>query len=323
LPPAELEHFAKTVGHYSRRNKWGTDAQMFVVTCGPNSESHDSHDQGSMWVYAGGQIILGSQNMWTHSGIRQNAIYQNGIVFQSGETFLNWVRDKTEPVIVRESDGTLVMDLTICIPTILRAAGATWKRTIRTLGNLQTVTDDVTYPSSAKAFRVLNTPILPVIENGNTILGPVTITGSAEIIDWKASPPPVAGDYHKAGYGMRIPLEQGSTTFTITYPGSFAAANEEEDPMVIAQLEKDLAAALATVEALKTEDAAQLQQIATLESDLQELGGVITAKNATIVDLERQVAEGGNLLVLPLSGGYDPAKVVALDEDREIVVVSR
>jgi hypothetical protein len=191
------------------------------------------------------------------------------------------------------------------------------------LGNLQTVTDDVTYPSSAKAFRVLNTPILPVIENGNTILGPVTITGSAEIIDWKASPPPVAGDYHKAGYGMRIPLEQGSTTFTITYPGSFAAANEEEDPMVIAQLEKDLAAALATVEALKTEDAAQLQQIATLESDLQELGGVITAKNATIVDLERQVAEGGNLLVLPLSGGYDPAKVVALDEDREIVVVSR
>lgn len=278
--PGSLTLLAETVGHYFRRSDWTQDADWFLFSAGPNDQSHEAHDQGSISVFSGRQIILASQNMWSHSGILQNTMYQNTVLFQSGDTFLNQVRNKTRLNMVVEGNK-ITVDMTPSMPSILTAAGATWRRTIETSGKAQRITDDLNLPSSVKAYRTLNTPIQPVVVNGNTVLGPVTISGFADVIDWKTEPAP-KGDIYKAGYGMRIPLKHGSNVHTITYPVGFGG----EEPV---ETVEELKARIVTLEAEKV----------ALTSSVNTLRAVLTDCDAQIVALQGQLAaKNGEILTL-------------------------
>lgn len=333
-----LTHRAETVGHYFWRSDWSEDADVLMITAGPNIESHDAHDQGSIWLFSGRQLILGSQNMWTHSGIRQDTQYQNTVVFEHAGEFLKQVRSAAGRVIPQwVDDNNLVVDMGPCIPSIIKAAGTSWVREYRISGKVITVVDKLTFPSQVKAYRALNTPILPQIIGGNTVLGPVTISGSAPVIDWKTQTLPQSNDYHKAGYGMRIPLVPGINTHTIVCPVGFnSSPAEEEDEEVIRELQAQIDALKVSAASLSQQITAQELQVKTLtatntqlSAELQTVKASLATATSTIAAKDKQIQElnaklaNTSLEAIELYKGYAGREVVALDEDREIVVVKK
>ena len=83
LPTA---HWGAGTGQFSMRSAWATDASYANLICGPYTESHAHHDQGS-FVFFKGNWLAFDENIDSHSGIVQSEsphnlvrIEQNGAV---------------------------------------------------------------------------------------------------------------------------------------------------------------------------------------------------------------------------------------------------
>ena len=83
LPTA---HWGSGTGQFSMRSAWALDATYANLICGPYTESHAHHDQGSFVLFKGGWLAT-DENIHSHSGLVQEEsahnlvrIEQNGVV---------------------------------------------------------------------------------------------------------------------------------------------------------------------------------------------------------------------------------------------------
>lgn len=67
LPTA---HWGSGTGQFSMRSAWATDASYANLICGPYTESHAHHDQGS-FVFFKGNWLAFDENIDSHSGLAQ------------------------------------------------------------------------------------------------------------------------------------------------------------------------------------------------------------------------------------------------------------
>ena len=79
-------------GQFSMRSAWATDATYANLICGPYTESHAHHDQGSFVLYKGNWLAF-DEIIETHSGIQQ------------GEPLHNLVRIEQAGSVVPQSYG--------------------------------------------------------------------------------------------------------------------------------------------------------------------------------------------------------------------------
>lgn len=292
LMPTKVRHDAATVGHYFERSDFGKlDADYFAFSAGPNEETHEAHDQGSLWLASSGVHVLTSQNSWSHSGIEQAAELQNTVAFQVNGQFLKQVRNKTRPLVTVHPNGDITADLTNTIPSA--ANGTTWIRHIKKGVKILTVIDELTLAPNVKAFQCWNSPhkfqeVDSVIGIGPVkMIPPFELGGDVQYIDYKTQPNNI-GLY--GGFGMRIPLGSGKHYTTFSLLLGFVKSGTPE-PGGNGGNSVELEAALAKIKTLETTIKELTDEKATLKITIEELNEELTHRDKIITDLNKNLTD--------------------------------
>lgn len=216
-PPSDLVYHATGVGQLFARTNWTSNAMWMNFSAGPYVESHAHQDQGAFTLFAGGNWVAVTANIWSHSGIHQNPEVHNVVRFiHNGQTVAQ--REGTTSSMVVESTGAggavrATANLTPAYDG--NPAVQSWKRTVSFGDRHLLVSDKFTLGANTSAVFQVNTAVLPIISGDTVQIGNVSMrviepaNPTISIKNWQAD-----SEYHN---GWRIDVKGGNSRYVVDF----------------------------------------------------------------------------------------------------------
>jgi hypothetical protein len=214
-PPAALTYYAAGTGHLFSRTAWDRNAMWMEFTAGPYVESHAHQDQGEFMLYAGDWLAV-TENIWSHSGIRQDSEVTNVLRFEQNGMVVSQAMDTQTALHVdsEAANGEVQAHADLTPAYGGNSAVKSWTRSIDFAGRALTVSDDFTLGAGTLAVFQVNVPVQPVIHGLDAVAGRLHLhvvepTGATlSAVDWTAQD----SDYES---GWRIDIRGGTGRYVV------------------------------------------------------------------------------------------------------------
>lgn len=216
-PPSTLVYHATDAAQLYARNDWTTNAMWFNFTAGPYTESHAHQDQGAFTLFAGGDWVAVTANIWSHSGIEQDPEVHNVVRFikngQTVEQHLNTTSTMTVTSTGPHGAVSATADLTPAYGG--DPAVQSWHRTIGFGDRHLLVSDQFSLGAGTSAVFQVNTKVQPVVVGDKVQIGNVTMrviqpaNPTITVKDWSQN-----SEYNG---GWRIDVKGGNTRYVVDF----------------------------------------------------------------------------------------------------------
>ncbi len=218
-PSAPLVYHASGVGHLFARTDWSTSATWLSFSAGSFNQSHAHQDQGSFTLFAAGDWLAVTENIWSRSGIQQGTDVHNVVRFvrdgasvrQRQPSFSTMEIEQLGP---GSGEVHVTGDLTPAYPS---GSGVdSWQRHLDFSGGQLLVTDEFSVASGVQAIFQVNTPQRPLIVGRNATAGRLQIRvlepadAVLTAVDWTD----VDGDFNE-GWKLEVRGSASNTGFVV------------------------------------------------------------------------------------------------------------
>jgi hypothetical protein len=218
-PDAPLVYQASGVGHLFARTDWSTAATWMSFSAGSFNQSHAHQDQGSFTLFAAGDWLAVTENIWSHSGIQQGTDVHNVVRFVRDGSSVRQ-RQPSHSTMEIEQLGPAPGEVHVTgnlTPAYASGSGVnSWQRHLDFSGGQLRVTDEFSVTSGTQAIFQVNTPVQPQINGRNAIAGRLQIRvlepadAVLTAVDWTD----VDGDFNE-GWKLEVRGSASNTGFVV------------------------------------------------------------------------------------------------------------
>ncbi len=218
-PSAPLVYHASGVGHLFARTDWSTSASWLSFSAGSFNQSHAHQDQGSFTLFAGGDWLAVTENIWSRSGIQQGTDVHNVVRFvRDGASVRQRQPSLSTMEIEQLGPGPGEVHVTGNLtPAYASGSGVdSWQRHLDFSGGQLRVTDEFSVASGVQAIFQVNTPQQPLISGRNATAGRLQIRviepadAVLTAVDWTG----VDGDFNE-GWKLEVRGSASNTGFVV------------------------------------------------------------------------------------------------------------
>jgi len=215
-PPSELSWYSAGTGHLFARTDWSSDALWLSFVAGPYLESHAHQDQGSFSLFKEDWLAV-TENIFTHSGIRQDTSVHNVVRFVDDGQDISQKRGSVSTLVIIPGVGP-ELEIKADLSAAYDPAGPvkSWKRNLSFEAGGLLVHDTFETAPGVEAVWQVNTPVAPVLgPDGTAIAGNLRITpirpadGKLSVVDWNV----IDAKEYKSGF--KLELRGGCTEFLV------------------------------------------------------------------------------------------------------------
>ncbi|RYD15806.1 MAG: hypothetical protein EOP90_07630 [Lysobacteraceae bacterium] len=218
-PEAPLVYHAAGVGHLFARTDWSTSASWLSFSAGSFNQSHAHQDQGSFTLFAAGDWLAVTENIWSHSGIQQGTDVHNVVRFvRDGASVRQRQPSFSTMEIEQLGPGPGEVHVTGNLtPAYASGSGVdSWQRHLDFSGGQLRVTDEFSVASGVQAIFQVNTPQQPLINGRSATAGRLQIRviepadAVLTAVDWTD----VDGDFNE-GWKLEVRGSASNTGFVV------------------------------------------------------------------------------------------------------------
>jgi hypothetical protein len=217
-PDAPLVYHATGIGHLFARTDWSTSATWLSFSAGSYNQSHAHQDQGSFTLFAAGDWLAVTENIWSHSGIQQGTDVHNVVRFVRDGSTVRQRQSVSTMAIEQLGPGPGEVHVTGNLsPAYPSGSGVdSWQRHLDFSGGQLRVTDEFSVAAGTQAIFQVNTPVQPQINGRNATAGRLQIRvleptdAVLTAIDWSA----VDGDFNE-GWKLEVRGSASNTGFVV------------------------------------------------------------------------------------------------------------